>query len=840
MRLVLPALIALILFSCNKIENQKPDNNNFERTQDKLYPYIGRYLERAYPEKEIDVDAFLVTKEKIHSDLEQAIRSPRFPEQWETQGPGNLGGRVTTIALHPTDKNVIYIGYSTGGAYKTVDGGESWAPIFDAYPTLSIGHIAIHPVDHETVYLGTGDPIISSLPHVGTGLYKSTDGGTSWEKSGLEEQRIISKVEIDPNNPDRIFASSLGLPFTYNNSRGIYLSEDAGASWEKAYEYSDSTGFTNVVINPGNTDIVYATGWDRVRSNQFNFLTGVGSAVFISEDGGQTWNKDIPGLPSGEQCKTGITVCENNPEIVYVVYIDRDRQLEGIYKSMDYGKSYERIEHDLDEDVMRSFGWYFGRISVNPNDPDHLFLHSVDLHESRDGGETWNLAAPPWWAYSVHADHHVVEFSEDGFVFIGTDGGAYKRVVDGDENDWKDIEDIPTNMFYRVAYNPHLPQYVYGGAQDNGTTAGNSSVENWPRLLGGDGFQAVFNPVNPDHYFFEIQNGEIRITRDGSNFEEATDGIDEGRKAWDMQYIMSPHSEWVMYTGTDRIYKCENSFLPEWESISGVLTKDVLVGNREPSMTSISESPIDEGVIYACFNEGSVHVTVDGGTEWNAIITGLPNRYATSIKASPDYPSWAYITFSGYKDNDNSAYVFKTENYGESWTSINADLPGIAINDIFIMPNMDDQLLFIATDVGVYGSTDGAESWSRVGDNMPMVITNDLEYNPQTRELIAATFGKSIMTYSLESLLGPASNSRLTSRTISVSPSPTSDFISITTEDFGAKVSYQIISAEGQVLETKEAISKDSRIDVTRLVSGVYYLRVSDSKETSTATFVKS
>ena len=806
------------------------------RLDNKLYPYLDRHIERAYPDDQPDVEAYMAAKEKVYADINNKDKSSGFDLEWQTEGPSNLGGRVTCITINPENDDIIYMGFGTGGAYKTIDGGDTWFPIFDNFPFLSVGGITIDSENTDIIYLGTGDPVISSIPHLGNGLYKSLDAGETWTKSGLDAQRIISKVEIDPTNPNKIFATSQGLPFTANNSRGIYLSEDAGSTWEVVYNFSDTTGFTDITINPSNPNIIHAAAWDRTRSNKLNNVVGEGSGIHLSQDGGKTWTKNIPGLSQGLQCKAGVTVCNSQPEIVYVVYIDENRELEGLYKSVDFGLTFESIDHDLDPGVMNGFGWYFGKISVNPNNPDHLFLHSVRLYESRDGGRTWDLGATIGF---VHADMHGLQFSGD-FIFLATDGGAYKRHIDDDLNGWEDFEDIPVSLFYRVAYNPHKPDLYYGGMQDNGTSAGNFSDMAWPRLFGGDGFQAVFNPNDPNHYFYETQNGGLNVTvNDGFNFDFGAIGINDGRKAWDMQYIMSPHDENIMYTATDRVYRTTNSYEPVWSSISESLTKDVLVGNRSPNATSISESPIDQGVLYVSFNEGSVYMSPSGGDEWINITEGLPERFVSSIKASPDQPASAYVTFSGFKDDDNTAYVFKTENYGDTWEDITSDLPNIAVNDILIIPNTNDELMFIASDVGVYGSEDGGTTWSRVGSNMPMVIVYDLEFNPVTQTLMAATFGKSIMSFPLDEQLGSSSTSVVQNSTITIAPSPASSYISILDNDLGENLSYELVDITGKALTNRVPLSSGSVIDVTNVQAGLNYIRLFHKDKIVIRSFIK-
>ena len=533
-------LLLICLGSCQFSEPNEYTKHQ-DNADDKMVPYYDQYLEKAFPQESMHIEAWAKAREvamqQIKSDISR--KPPGMNDEWTVQGPGNLGGRITTIALHPDNADIIYVGFSSGGAFKTENGGADWFPIFDDNAFLSVGHIAIDPNDPERVYLGTGDPVISGTPHIGNGLFLSEDGGATWTSLGLRDQRIIAKIEMDPTNSDKMFVASMGLPFVTDGGRGLFRTEDGGSSWERVLYPDDTTGILNVIINPERPNLVYASTWERMRSNTVNDITGDNSGVFLSEDGGTTWHRNIAGLPSGIQCKAGIEVCQNHPNNVYAVYIDEDRELEGIYRSQDYGLSYEPITGDLPGDIMRAFGWYFGKVHVNPDDPEHLFLNSVNLFETRDGGSTWVRADDNQSEVNVHADKHDIKFDAEGNVYLGTDGGLYKRGPN--DTEWEDIEDIPANLIYRVAYNPHEPELYYGGLQDNGTTAGNEAAQaEWGRLWGGDGFQAVFNPNREDHFFYETQNGRISGFFDGEFIGDVSASIDIGRRHWDCLLYTSP------------------------------------------------------------------------------------------------------------------------------------------------------------------------------------------------------------------------------------------------------------------------------------------------------------
>ena len=816
------ATLVIICSSCSNIDKPHVDN----KLSEKSYPYFDWMIERSFPDEELNYKTYIKAKQAVSKQsLNSVSKAGGFNDAWTTQGPGNIGARVNTVAVNPENPNIIYAGFSGGGIYKTENGGDSWMPIFDENAFLAVGDIQIDPNNTDVIYLATGDPNVSGLPSIGNGLFRSEDAGESWEYMGLEENRILSKIEIHPDNQDILFVASMGLPFTYNTTRGIFRSLDAGKSWEQVLSVSDSTGFTNVIVNPGNPQYVYASSWDRVRSNSVNLASGSDSGIYMSSDGGEQWSRITTGLPIESSSRTGIEVCRDFPNNVYAVVINSDFDLGGIYRSTDFGQSFNEVKiDDLPDNVMGGFGWYFGKLFVNPVNPEHIFILGVDMYETRDGGETWEQSVPNWWTNQVHADKHDLQFTDNGQIYLATDGGIYQRHIDS--TSWDDIESIPTTQFYRVAYNPHEPNTYYGGAQDNGTPGGNAeNIEAWSRIFGGDGFQMTFNPTDPLHYFVETQRGGISYTIDGGDdYNNGQRGL-EGPRDWDMQYIMSTHDPLILYTGTDRVFMATNSYDVEWFPISEKLTSDMLVGDRDPNITCISESPLAAGVIYVGTNDGQVWGTKNLGASWEFLAADLPLRYVTEIKASPDFEGTAYVSFSGYKDNDNLPRIYKTSDFGENWESISSNLPDIAINDLLIVPGTQDLQLFVATEAGVYGTIDGGLNWDRLGNNMPNVTVYDLEINVENNELIAGTFGRSIMTYPLDGL-GEVSNESINIFEIKVFPNPSSDYLNIDFQNESTANLVKIFDNRGLLKLTKALQGNQERIDISDFPVGTYYLNI--------------
>ena len=520
------------------------------------------------------------------------------------------------------------------------------------------------------------------------------------------------------------------------------------------------------------------------------------------------------GLPNATHSRLGLAMSGSDPEVIFAKYVGTDYHLEAIYKSTDGGQNWLPIPTDEDlnglpNGILGGFGWYFGKIRVNPLDDNDIFLLGIDLWRTLDGGQNWFRATPPWWEYDVHADKHDLVFLPSGNILLATDGGLYKTDINA--SFWIDIENIPTTQFYRVAYNPHQPDQYYGGAQDNGTTGGNAAgINSWDRIFGGDGFQTAFDPENPERFFVETQNGNIRVTlNSGNDFENAVNGIDwEDRRNWDMPYFISTHDNLSLFTGTHRVYfgYGEN---PEWAPISEDLTDGTEEEHRYHNITCIDESKQLQGLLYVGTGDGNVWRSDNFGSDWVDISNGLPDQYVTDIFASPFDTEVVYVTFSGYRDNDFLPRIHKSYDRGTTWESISGDLPGLAINQLLVYPEHEDSLLFVATDGGVYGSIDSGESWERVGGNMPFITVYDLVLNEAKNELVAGTFARSIMTFPIDSIeLGDGDITDIDdpvlfkNNRISVYPNPAIDYVNLEVENIELNRSLEVVilNSNGQLM----------------------------------------
>ncbi len=730
---------------------QRNNQANFGSVE-KLYPAEDHFLQKQYPLASFHVRAYEKAMKKAYEHSLQA--GSRTSGEWVVQGPGNIGARANTIAVNPEKPDHMLVGFSEGGLFLTLDGGRNWEPVFDDQPGLSIGDVVFDPSNPNIVYAGTGDPNVSGYPFIGHGIYKSNDGGKSWKQCGLQPTRIISQIRVSNQNSNTIYVGAMGLPFEKNTHRGVYKSTDGGLSWKQVLFVNDSTGIADLVIHPLNDNIVYATGWNRIRNNQKSVVAGPDARIYKSTDGGASWKMLEGGLPMDASSRIGIDISQSNPNVLYACYTHPSSlNLKGIYKSSDGGSTWKAANissgDGLGENVYAGFGWYFGKIRINPKDENDVFLLAVDIYRSRDGGNSWKSAGPPWWTYEVHADKHDLIFVKND-MYLTTDGGAYKAEVITEK--WEDIENIATTQFYRVAYNPHNPSFHYGGAQDNGSSGGNQSIVNaWPRIYGGDGFQMAFHPVDSFIFYVETQNGGIAVTKNGGqSYEGATFGIQAGDpRNWDMPYLLSKHNPDVLIAGTNKIYMSTSGTEVAFQAISPDLT-DPTSNFLRHNISALDQSPADADALLAGTSDGLLWLTRDGGKSWQNISLSLPKKYVSSCGFSEN--NAIYVTYTGYKDNDNTPYIFASFDMGSTWKSIQGDLPKVAINNVLPLRSFDDiqdKNIAVATDAGVYFTSNGGNQWQRLGTNMPVLTVYDIEYNPEKNWIVAGTFGRSIQTFDM-------------------------------------------------------------------------------------------
>lgn len=767
-----------------------------------------------------------------------------FPGKWDVQGPGNIGARITAVTINPKDEKIIYAGFSEGGLFKTIDAGKNWMPIFDDQAMLSIGCIAIDPKSPNIIYVGTGDPNNGGSITAGNGVYKSVDGGLTWKVSGLQLCRNISKIIVDAQNPSILIVAALGNPFDLNEHRGLYKSKDGGLTWNKTLFVNNGVGFIDLIVDPSDPNIMYSSSYDRWLTNSGYAYGGPNAAVYKTTDGGDSWKKLKDALPAGKWGRVNLAISAKNPSVVYLSYIKYDTtnitggyDLGGVRISSNKGLTWKETgtldpSSGLDPDCLRGFGWYFGRVITNPRNENDLFLLGVELWRSFDRGEHWIQASPDWRTYEVHADKHDIAFLADGSFILGTDGGLYK--TDELISKWEDIENIPCTQFYRVTYLPQNPDEYFGGAQDNGTMFGNKSgLNDWQSLCGGDGFQLQSRKKDPNQLFAETQNGNIW---DLITWENMSDSL-PGTKNWDMPYYLSYHNDEKLVAGTDHVYEKIGFGTNPWIEISNQLTSGGRFTSRKtPTITTLDESHIDQNIIIAGTTNGLIWLRDKANQyDWKDISSNLPPGYITSVKTSNTNKNIFYVTMSTKQKNDYSPFVYKSINSGQSWVALQSNLPMFPIYDVFVYPNRRDSILFVATDIGVYASINSGSSWQRLGENMPFIPVFDLDLNISNNHLIAGTFARSIQSFSLDKLLkqNPVSTKHVADLDdILVYPNPCIDHLNIIMNRNNDKVEEGIlIDVNGNKIKYFN-IGNEFKIslDMSNIQEGIYFIIVKGRK----------
>ena len=821
------------------IVNEKYTGNKPVKTNKLFEPGDFFSLQRSWPDREPDFRAYEQGINSITTkNVLKTAAIPGFNAAWTLEGPANIGGRVNVVLVHPTNSNIQFAGCATGGIFRTTDGGVSWLPVFDNQPFLSIGCLAFEPGNPSTIFAGTGDPNISGYPFIGDGIWKSMDGGDTWVNIGLTNERIISKIVINPANTNIIYAATMGLPFVRNNDRGLYKSTDGGNSWNQVLFISNDAGIIDLVMDPNNPDVLFAAGWNRIRNNQESLIIGQAAKIYKTTDGGANWNILTSGLPSNDMSRIGLAMSKTSSNVIYAAYVNDQLDFDGVYKSTDGGNNWTlQNGNGIDPFFMGGFGWYFGRIEVNPVNDNQIFICGVDIYRSGDGGNNWIQSDVN---FDTHADKHDVCFINATTLLLATDGGIYKSLDGG--NTWTDSENIPNSQFYRVAVNPFVPGEYSGGLQDNGTVSGSASnINNWQRIFGGDGFTNIYDPVDPLVFYMETQNGDIWATSDGGVFVDYISGTIDGsdRRNWDMQYIQSVHNHNVLYTGTYRVYKNSSGPVDDWIPISPDLTDGLVFEPRFHTISTVAESPVNPDYIYAGTSDGNVWRSTNGGSTWDNITGTLPDRYVTSVKASPNNQNELYVTVSGYKYNEYVPHVFKSTDNGTTWTDISGNLPQLAVNEILLYPGNSD-VLMVATDGGVYASLTAGNFWDRVGANLPVVPVYDMELDLTGHKIIAGTHARSMFSYPLDSILiSTGFHSVQTESNLQIFPIPAERYLNLNVKNT-TPVTVKIFNFQGSLV--KQFMKNDFgviKVDISEVPSGIYFMEVVFPEGSEVKKFVK-
>ena len=685
--------------------------------------------------------------------------------KWREIGPTSFGGRIDDIEAVPENPKIIFIAAASSGIFKSDDNALTWKAVFDEEGTsLSIGDIAIAPSDPNIVWAGTGEPNNRQSSSWGDGVFKSLDGGETWMPMGLKETHHIGRIAIHPHNPDIVYAAACGHLWGPNEERGLYRTEDGGKTWEKLIYINPDTGFVDVAIE-GNGRVIYAASYQRRRRGWGFIGGGPHSGLYRSMDGGETWEKLTKDLPEGDTGRIGIEISKSHPHIVYIILQHKNG---GVFRSEDRGESWT---HMSSENPRPS---YYSQIRIDPKNPNKIFIFGFSFYVSIDGGKTFKTEGT--WD-RVHPDHHTlwINPNDSDHLMLAGDGGFY--ISYNGSKTWDFINNIPLAQFYAIGIDTRDPYWIYGGAQDHGGFGLPSRTDNRLGILNsdcvpilfGDGFHCLVDPGNPNLLYASNQQG--RLLRINLETHEEThlrpvpeDSKESYRFAWKTALAMSPHDSSVLYYGANKLMKTSDRG-NNWEEISpdlsnnqdwrklpimGMIRDENTLSQNDGvghygAITAISESPIQADLIYAGTDDGNVHMTKDGGAAWENMTKNfrLPGpRWVCFIHTSHHDTGTAYVCFSGHRDDDFTAYIFKTTDFGTTWKSISGDIPdGMTVNSIAEHPRNPD-LLFAGTEFGLFISINSGKNWVLARGNLPRVPVDDIIIQARDNDLILGTHGR--------------------------------------------------------------------------------------------------
>ena len=693
-------------------------------------------------------------------------------------GPGFLSGRISDIAIHPENENVWYITAGSGGVWMTDNAGTTWNPIFDNESSYSIGAIAIDNSNTNIIWVGTGENVGGRHVGYGDGIYKSSDSGKSWKNMGLKNSEHISKIIVHPDNSDIVWVAVQGPLWSSGGERGLYKTVDGGKNWYKTLGNSEWTGVTDIMIDPRNPDLIYAATWDRHRTVAAYMGGGPGSGIHKSEDGGETWKKLTKGIPKSNLGKIGIAISYQKPDVIYAA-IEEDRTKGGVYKSTDRGESWKKMSNTVSGGTGPH---YYQELYTSPHEFDRLYLMNVHILTSKDGGKNFEQLTNErnfyYYFDKKHSDHHAMAFkpSDPDYLMVGTDAGIYESFDDA--KNWHYFLNLPLTQFYKVAVNNKEPFYhIFGGTQDNGSAGGPSATDEeygitnrvWYKTLMADGHQSATDPVYDDIMYATTQEGgfhRVDLTTGEQVYikPQPEEGDPYERFNWDTPILVSPHNPSKIYIGSYRVWQSENRG-DSWEVISGDQTRnenrielpilgrkqswdnswDVKAMSQYNTITSLSESPVKEGIIWSGTDDGFIHVTTNGGETWKEIpVTklGLPERtFVNDIKADLFDENTVYVSLDNHKEGDLNPYLFKSTDMGQSWKSISNNIPDRTLIWRLVQDHIEKDLLFLATEFGVYTSLNGGDYWQKL-PGTPTISFRDLVIQKRENDLVAASFGR--------------------------------------------------------------------------------------------------
>jgi len=685
---------------------------------------------------------------------------------WRCIGPAVMGGRTVDIEAVEDKPWIIYAAIGPSGVWKSINNGITWEPVFQEESTVSVGDIAVNQSDPDVIWVGTGEATSRNSVTIGDGVYKSADGGKTWEHMGLKETRHISRIVIDRENPNTVYVAALGHLWGKNKERGIYKTTDGGKTWEKVLYVNENTGFADLVMDPSDSLILYAAAWDYQRYPYYFYSGGQGSGIYKTEDAGETWKRLVRDLPEGIIGRIGLDVSRSSPNVVYALIEHEDG---GIWRSEDKGVTWSRT---CDKETFMKVNFrpfYYSQIRVDPADDEVVYVFSGGLFVSKDRGQKFKAISS-----GTHPDHHAlwIDPKNPQHLIDGNDGGIDITYDQGAH--WRPIKHMALAEVYQVGFDMRDPYYVYCGLQDNGVWGGPSNSldsggiinEHWNSVGGGDGFYCEVDPTDHNIVYGNSQmNGLYRyhLELDRSKDIKPMAALDEPpyRFNWNSPVLISPHDHSTIYTGGNYLFKSENQGY-SWEIVSpdlstndpsklrdsgGLITPDNTGAEVHCTIYTIAESPLEKGVIWCGTDDGNVQITRNGGENWKNVVENIPDlpphTWCTRIEASHFDAGTAYAAFDGHRSDDYAAYLYKTTDFGETWTSIKGNLPFGWIH-VVREDLRNKNLLFVGMEFGIYASLDGGETWFSLNNNLPTVAVRDIAVHPRENDLIIGTHGRGI------------------------------------------------------------------------------------------------
>ena len=686
-------------------------------------------------------------------------------------GPGLMSGRIADIEVHPTDRSTWYVAAGSGGVWKTGNAGLTWTPLFDEQPSYSIGEITLDPTNPEVVWVGTGENVSGRHVGWGDGVYRSRDGGKTWQRMGLAGSQHIGRILVHPKDGNVVLVAAEGPLWSAGGERGVYRTEDGGVTWKPVLQIDENTGVTDLEFDPSNPDVVYAAAYQR-RRHVAGFLSGgPKSGLWKSSDNGKTWRQVTSGLPKGDMGKIGLAVTPADPSLLYAT-IEATSDEKGFYRSRDRGESWEKRNGYISGGTGPH---YYQEIEASPTNPELVYQMDVFLHVTRNGGATFEILET---GHDKHSDNHalVINPANGRHLIVGTDSGVYESFDEG--KTWRHFPNLPVSQFYKVALNNRAPFYdILGGAQDLGTLHGPSRTTNrdgvrnqdWYVPLGADGYGVAFDPRDPDILYMMWQEGNL-IRKDRRNDEglgirpQPAPGDPAERWNWDSPLLVSPHNPDRIYYASQRLWRSDDRG-SAWTAISGDLTQgrnryeqkflgrtwsvdslfDHGAMSKYATLTAISESPLQAGVLVVGTDDGLVQVSDNGGQSWTraSALPGLPAAsFINDVEASLHDARTIYLVADNHKNGDFSPYVYESADLGRTWRSISGDLPKGTIVWAIQQDHVRPDLLFLGTEFGIYTSTNRGVNWFKLSGGVPTISFRDIKIHRRDNDLVAASFGR--------------------------------------------------------------------------------------------------